>query len=85
MADSRMVTMTVAIPGTKPGIAQAAKALGVKAGAIDRSFGVIAVDPRRNLYAVQVRASAIASLPSDGPFQGPFSNPKIAPFGPPVD
>jgi hypothetical protein len=79
-----MALMTVSIPGGKPGIEGAAAALGVAADAIDRAYGVVPIDPKRNLYAVQVRAD---SLPPGGegedePYRGPFANPRIEPFGP---
>lgn len=83
MAETDTVLMTVALLGARPGITQAAKAIGVHKNALDREFGVVPVDPGRHLYAVQVRASEIPKTSSDDEdVQGPFSNPKIAPFGP---
>ena len=62
---------------------QAADALGLRPDALDKSFGVVAVDPDRHLYAVQVKQSAVGGQrDASGPYRGPFSNPKIAPFGP---
>ncbi len=83
MAEADKVLMTVAIPGPKPGIVQAAKAMGVRREALDQGFGVVPVDPERHLYAVQVCASAVPQAASDDEsYRGPFSNPRIAPFGP---
>lgn len=83
MAESVMVLMTVAIPGPKPSLARAAKAIGVSKEAIDKAFGIVPVDPDKHLYAVQVRLSDAPSRRSDeSPYRGPFANPQIAPFGP---
>jgi hypothetical protein len=84
MADAAMALMTVMIPGAKPGIERAAKALGVKPDAIDPAYGVVPLDPSRGLYAVQVREDALLKQKpsSTSTYRGPFSNPRIEPFGP---
>ena len=83
MADTPMALMTVMIPGGAPGIERAAKTLGVAPGALDHRYGVVPIDPSRNLYAVQVREDALPKSPAaDGDYSGPFSNPRIEPFGP---
>jgi hypothetical protein len=83
MADIPMALMTVTIPGGTPGIERAAEALGVAPDAVDRAYGVVPIDPSRNLYAVQVREDALPKGDSrSGTYSGPFSNPRIEPFGP---
>lgn len=79
-----MALMTVAIPDPKPGIERAAEALGVPSDAVDRVFGVVSIDPAQDLYAVQVRASALPAAKRSGrePYRGPFANPRIEAFGP---
>jgi hypothetical protein len=77
-----MALMTVEIAGEKPGIAHAAKALGVDSHALDKSFGVVPIDPARHLYAVQVREDAVAKRRPKPGSDGPFSNPRIEPYGP---
>ena len=82
---SDMSLMTIKSPGTKPGIKRAAEILGVKPAAMDRTFGVVPIDPSQGLYAVQVRASALAGSKTeqvDGSYRGPFANPRIEGFGP---
>lgn len=82
MTEPAMALMTVEISG-EPVLSAAADALGVPVSAIDAAFGVVAIDPERNLYAVQVREDA---LPPDAAsaqgVSGPFANPRIEPFGP---
>jgi len=83
MADVPMALMTVTIPGESPGIARAAEALGVAPDALDTAFGVVAIDPSRHLYAVQVREDALPPAGKNAKgFKGPFANPRIEPYGP---
>ena len=60
----------------------AADILGIPSDALDESFGVVAIDPDQHLFAVRVFADAIdfdASPPTGG--EGPYSDPRIEPFG----
>jgi hypothetical protein len=79
--------MTVTAPHGAPTIAEAAKQLGVATEDIDVVFGVVPVDPDRGIYAVQVRADRLHKRPegSGQDYHGPWSNPRIAPFGPVQD
>lgn len=76
--------MTIKVPQGKPTLAEAAKRLGVALSDMDATFGVVPVDPDQGLYAVQVRAGR-AKQQEGRDFQGPWSNPAIAPFGPVQD
>jgi hypothetical protein len=81
MAESpNYVLMTVECAEAKPRIASAAAALSVPVSAIDAKFGVVAIDPLRHLFAVQVLSSAIAPPDKDRAFSGPFANPRIETF-----
>jgi hypothetical protein len=78
--------MTVRVPHGVPTLAEAAKQLGVPTENMDTIFGVVPVDPKGGVYAVQVRVPAekLKQQP-EGPatdYRGPWSNPGIAPFGP---
>ena len=60
----------------------AAAQLGVAPEDIDPNFGIVPIDPRQNLFAVQVRADRLPEgFGSETPYRGPFSSPRIAPFG----
>ena len=50
---------------------------------IDRDFGVIDVDPDEHLYTILVEERVVAKLTGDPGWEvrGPYSNPRIAPFG----
>ncbi len=78
-----MVLMTVQGHEGAPSLAAAAEQLGVQAGDLDPSYGVVMVDPSRGLYSVLVRADRLPeSSGESGEFRGPYSNPRIVPFGP---
>jgi hypothetical protein len=81
----RQTMIQFRFPGGTPTAAQAAQALGLASEDLDPEFGVIPTDPKQDLYAVRVAASAAsrATLPEGGEAEGIFSDPKIAPFGPP--
>lgn len=68
----------------------AAKWLHVEVGDLDETFGVINVDPADGVHTVLIEESALQKLPGGAASQGdsvdgPFSNPLIQPFGPPLD
>ena len=79
-----MVMMNVQCLDDKPSIAVVARKLNVTASAIDTKFGIILVDLERHIYTVRVDKD---QLPKDQQqseeVSGPYSDPKIAPFGTP--
>jgi hypothetical protein len=78
-----MVMMPVHKSDGAPSLAEAASELGISVADIDQQFGVVAINPAQGLYAVQVKESSVGSADRGGePYRGPYSNPKIAPFGP---
>jgi hypothetical protein len=76
--------MTVRLPHGSPTLAAAAKHLGIAVEDLDAQFGVVPIDPDRGLYAVQVHAGKLpkSSEGSSEGYRGPWSNPRIEPFGP---
>ncbi|MFT4103361.1 MAG: hypothetical protein QM674_20495 [Burkholderiaceae bacterium] len=57
----------------------------LEAGDLDPEFGVVALDPVKGLYAVLADDRVASTLEGQTDVQGSFSNPRIAPFGPPSD
>jgi len=75
--------MTVQSDDGPPTLETAARQLGVTPEAVDEAFGVVPIDPKRGLYSVQVDAAQLPAGASEGePYRGPFSTPRIEPFGP---
>jgi hypothetical protein len=77
------VMMTVELDPAAADLAAAAERLGVAPERLDAKFGVVAIDPDHNLYSVMVDESVGAEAGKRRGVSGPYSNPRIAPFGPP--
>ena len=82
MAEPKTVLMTVTGNDGPPSLAEAAAQLGMAVGDLDPGFGVVPVDPDRKLYTVEARADRVLAQGTEA-YRGPYSNPQIAPFGPP--
>lgn len=83
MVQPQTALMTVQGGDTPPSLAEAASQLGVATSDLDAGFGVIAIDPRRKLYAVEVRADRLPQQRDlAAPYRGPYANPPIEPLGP---
>ena len=76
------VMLTLEFENGQPSLEQARETLGLTEDEIDADFGVVGVSPKENLYAVLVDEGAAAAAARGGRSSGPFSNPKIEPFGP---
>lgn len=77
------VLVTVESAEGVPSLRAAAKDLRVHVEDLDANFGIVAIDPDRGLYCVQVRADRLpAGFEHRIPYQGPYANPNIATFGP---
>ena len=75
------VMMTVELDPAAADLAAAAERLGVAPERLDAKFGVVAIDPENNLYTVMVDEAAGAGAAGRKGVSGPFSNPRIEPFG----
>jgi hypothetical protein len=81
------VMITITAVDRTPSIETVKKQYGLKDDQIDAEFGVIEVDPDEHTYTVLVDDSVVSRITSDKRWkvEGPFSNPRIEPFGPPED
>ena len=79
------VMMTIRWPQGQPSLEQIQKLFSLSDDEVDRDFGLIEVDPAEHLFTFLVEeASAAKVQPGAGwSVSGPYSNPRIEPFGPP--
>lgn len=79
------VMMTIQSLGIAPTLEEVRERYGLADDELDADFGVVEIDPQDGTYAVLVdeRAAGKLSNSSDWSVKGPFSNPRIEPFGPP--
>ncbi len=71
-----------------PTLQEVCEKYGLRLDEVDAEFGVIAIDPEADLYTILVDETASWRIGGQGGsdaegWQGPFSNPRIEPFGPP--
>jgi hypothetical protein len=81
-----MVSFEVA--GAAPTVEELKERFGLSDEEIDASFGVVEIDPQTHTYTILVEESAAEKVQpggSIGKVEGPFSNPRIEPFGPPEE
>jgi hypothetical protein len=76
------VMMNIQTSEKSPTLESVQKRFGLTDGEIDRSFGVVPIDPEANLFTVLVDERAASKLGSNENWQseGPYSNPRIEPF-----
>ncbi|MGI5466731.1 hypothetical protein [Streptomyces sp. CA-132043] len=78
---SRTVLVTVTLPpGTT--LQGAQRRLGLGDDEVDSAYGLVSVDPARNLFALMVTEEAGSRIGGTPGTQGPYANPRIEPFGP---
>lgn len=77
------VMMTFTYPGGTPTVQDVMRKYGLQAEEMDASFGVIEIDPEDHLYSMMIDSAAAERIQpgSGGELKGPFSNPRIEPFG----
>ena len=78
------VMMTVKADGS-PTLKGIQQRFGLADSDVDQQFGVVEIDPQDHLFAIMIeedKASQV-SKNSNWEVKGPYSNPRIAPFGPP--
>jgi hypothetical protein len=75
--------LTLTLDPAETSVEQVRRRLGLEPGQLDADFGVVEVDPAQHKYAVLVDGQVAARLRGSRGVEGPFSNPRIDPFGPP--
>lgn len=77
------VMVTLKLDPKHASLAKVRESLGIDSEEIDDDFGVIALQPEENLYAILVDQNAADRVNGIEGVEGPFSNPRIESFGPP--
>ena len=79
-AEKKMVLYTIENLGKSPTPAEVADRLGIPAEKIDPAFGIVMLDPARDLYCVQIPAATIPeNLINSKDVTGPWETPEIHP------
>ncbi|HYT76763.1 MAG TPA: hypothetical protein VEL79_18555 [Vicinamibacterales bacterium] len=78
--DAPMALMSVSGTDKPPTLEAAAVQLGVTPADLDTDYGIVLVDPRRQLYAVRVRIDRLPAASEREEYQGPFEDPAIGPL-----
>ncbi|WP_436757700.1 hypothetical protein [Streptosporangium sp. V21-05] len=75
-----MLLITVRLPPDAT-LAQAMRRLELSDEDVDTDYGLVLIDPAKGLYGLRVSESAAHRVsPAGG---GPYSDPRIEPYGPP--
>ena len=79
------IMMTIQSKSGPPTLEAVRARYGLTDDEIDPQFGVVEIDPADGSYVIHVEEAAAAKITDGGDWkvQGPYSNPRIAPFGPP--
>lgn len=79
------IMMTIQSKVGQPSLAEVKDRYGLTDKEIDPQFGVVEIDPTDGSYTILIEESAANKITESEEWkvQGPYSNPKIAPFGPP--
>ncbi|GAA3508021.1 hypothetical protein FHR32_008230 [Streptosporangium album] len=76
-----MLLVTVRLP-PQATLSQAIRHLGLSEKEVDTGYGLVLIDPDQGLYGLRVSEEAARALdPEAG--GGPYSDPRIEPYGPP--
>ena len=74
------VMLTLTLPPDRANVAAVRQQLGLDDVEIDKTFGVVPIDPDQHLYTVLVSPEAAQRVQGTPGVGGPFANPPIEPI-----
>lgn len=74
---------TLTLPAAEATLERVRARLKLHEGEIDSDFGVVLIDPRRNIYVILLDEAAATRVEPSAGLSGPYSNPRIESFGQP--
>lgn len=77
-----VVLLTVRLPHGAD-LKSAMRHLELTEDEVDAGYGLVPIDPARNLYALRVTEEAGRRVTGGGSAEGPYSDPPIEPYGRP--
>ena len=82
MIEGPTVIVTVRLPAGA-NLEDAIRMLELTPDEVDTDYGLVPIDPERGKYVLLVTPAAAERIVQLSGVEGPFSNPRIEPFGPP--
>lgn len=78
--------MTLRLPDPSPSLAEVRQRFSLQPDEIDSGFGLVEIDPDQHLFTLLVDETAAPKIQPAAGWEvgGPYSNPRIEAFGPPV-
>jgi hypothetical protein len=73
--------MTLQLDPSEANLTAVSRRLNLKEDEIDPNFGVVNIDPVKNLYTILVDEAVATKLQGSEGIEGPYSNPKIETCG----
>jgi hypothetical protein len=74
--------MTLKLRPRDATLARICTKFNLSAADLDPEFGIVNIDPKKNLYTILVEAEVAQKLAGREGVAGPYANPRIETFGP---